>query len=95
MPAYVVVNVKVEDPVRYEEYRRLAPASIAAYGGRYLARGGRTEVLEGDWQPARFVILEFDSAARARAWLDSPEYAPVKRIRHETARTSMVVIEGV
>lgn len=94
MPAYVVVDVNVTDPIRYDEYKKLAPASIAAYGGKYLARGARVEVLEGTWNPARFVILEFESVARAKAWLESPEYAPARSLRHATATTNMIVVEG-
>ena len=95
MPAYVVVNVNVHDPKAYREYVRLAPPTIAAYGGCYLARAGRTEVLEGEWTPSRLVILEFDSAARAKEWLDSPEYSAVKHLRHRNATSDMVVIEGL
>ena len=95
MPAYVVVNVEVQDPVRYEEYKRLAPPSIAAYGGRYLARGGQVHVLEGGWTPKRLVILEFLDAARAKAWWDSPEYAAGKKLRQAAAKTDLVIIEGV
>jgi uncharacterized protein (DUF1330 family) len=94
MPAYVVVDVDVIDPVRYDDYKRLTPPSIAAYGGKFLARGGQVEVLEGTWQPGRLVILEFESAARAKAWLESPEYAPARKLRHATATTNMVLIEG-
>lgn len=95
MAAYLVVQIQVSDPVRYEDYKRLAPPSIDAYGGRYLARGGRTEVLEGSWSPARLVILEFPSAAQAKAWWASTEYAKAKALRHATAQTEMVLIEGV
>jgi uncharacterized protein (DUF1330 family) len=94
MPAYVVVDVDVTDPARYESYKRLAPPAIAAYGGKYLARGGPVEVLEGTWQPSRLVILEFENAERAKAWLESPEYAPARALRHATARTNMIVIAG-
>ena len=94
MPAYVVVDIDVTDPARYEEYKRLAPPAIAAYGGKYLARGGRVDVLEGTWQPGRLVILEFENAARAKAWLESPEYAPARAMRQASARTNMVVIGG-
>jgi len=89
-----VVQIGVDDPVRYERYKTLAPPSIAAYGGRYLVRGGPSELLEGEWQPARLVILEFPDAARARAWWSSPEYAPAKAIRQACARTEMLLIEG-
>jgi uncharacterized protein (DUF1330 family) len=95
MPAYVVVHVKVKDPVRYDEYKTLAPASIQQYGGRYLTRGGEVQVLEGDWVPQRLVLLEFPSLERARAWWDSTEYAAPKALRHATAATTMVALEGL
>lgn len=95
MSAYVIVDIHVNDPEGYEEVRRLTPATVAAFGGRYLARGGRTESLEGDWRPERLVILEFESIERAREWLESPEYQPIKAARHRCARTRMVVIEGL
>ena len=94
MPAYVVVQIDVEDPVRYAEYKRIAPPSIAAYGGRYVLRGGACEILEGSWLPPRLVVLEFASAERARAWWASPEYAPAKALRQASARTEMLLIEG-
>jgi uncharacterized protein (DUF1330 family) len=92
--AYIVVQITVQDPVTYEHYKVLAPASIAAYGGRYIVRGGSSEVLEGSWQPARFVVLEFPTAAQARAWWSSPEYAPAKAVRQRCAHTEMLLIEG-
>jgi uncharacterized protein (DUF1330 family) len=95
MSAYVIVDIDVTDPVRYETYRKMAPPAVAAYGGKYLARGGQTEVLEGDWQPKRLVILEFASVAQAKAWVDSPEYRPARELRHQAATSRMVVIEGV
>ena len=94
MPAYVVVQIAVEDPVRYERYKHLAPPSIAAYGGRYVVRGGACEILEGTWQPPRLVVLEFPTAAQARAWWNSPEYAPAKALRQQCAQTEMLLIEG-
>jgi uncharacterized protein (DUF1330 family) len=95
MPAYVVVEIAVHDAQTYERYKQLAPPSIAAHGGRYLARGGATEALEGTWNPPRLVILEFPTAQQARAWWDSPEYAPAKALRHASARTRMLLVEGV
>ena len=94
MPAYVVVQISVEDPLAYEQYKVLAPPSIAAYGGRYVVRGGRSEVLEGAWQPPRLVILEFPTRGQARAWWNSPEYAPAKALRQQCAQTEMLLIEG-
>ena len=95
MPAYVVVDIQVNDPEGYEDYKRLAPPSIAVHGGKYLAHGGRTEVLEGDWSPSRLVILEFDSIEQARKWVNSPEYSTARALRHKTAMTNMVVIQGI
>ena len=95
MPAYVIVDIDVHDPETYEEYKRLAPPAIAAYGGRYLARGGRTATLEGDWSPKRLVILEFPSLERAQQWWASAEYAEAKALRHRASRGGMVVVEGV
>ncbi len=95
MPAYVIVNVTVHDPARYEEYKRLATPSVPAYGGRYIARGGPVEVREGGWSPARLVILEFPTMDHARAWWDSPEYAPAKAVRQVCADTELVITEGL
>lgn len=94
MPAYVVVQIAIDDPADYERYKELAPPSIAAYGGRYVVRGGHNEVLEGTWHPARLVVLEFPSMERARAWWSSPEYAAAKGLRQRCARTDMLLIEG-
>ncbi|MEW6029269.1 MAG: DUF1330 domain-containing protein [Chloroflexota bacterium] len=95
MTAYVVVDINVTDPVGYEEYKRLAPSTIGIYGGKYVARGGRTETLEGDWVPSRLVILQFDSIEQAKAWHNSPEYREARELRYKTATSNMVVIEGV
>jgi uncharacterized protein (DUF1330 family) len=95
MPAYVLVEVEVHDAETYETYKKLAPASIAAYHGRYLARGGKVEPLEGDWAPGRLVILEFPTLEQAKAWWASPDYAHAKSMRQASARTQMIVIEGV
>jgi uncharacterized protein (DUF1330 family) len=95
MSAYVIVDIDVTDPQGYQEYIKLAPPTITAYGGKYIARGGKTEVLEGEWAPKRLVILEFENLERAKAWLESPEYHTPRQMRHRTATTNMVVIEGV
>lgn len=95
MTAYVIVDIHVIDAEGYEEYKNLAPAAVAKYGGKYLARGGRTEAFEGDWYPGRLVILQFDSIEAARKWLDSAEYAPARKLRHQYARSNMVVVEGL
>lgn len=94
MSALIIVDIEVTDPVRYEDYKRLASQSIAAHGGRYLVRGGASEVLDGDWTPRRLVILEFDSFEKARAWRASPEYGEAKKVREGCANSNMVVVEG-
>ena len=95
MPAYVIVDITVTDPAGYEEYQKLAPPAVAAYGGKYLARGGQVQTLEGNWAPTRLVILEFESAERAKQWLESPEYSAGRQLRHRTATSNMIVVEGV
>lgn len=95
MPAYVIADVEVTDPALYEEYRKGVPATIAAYGGRYVARGGAVEVLEGDWIPRRAVILEFPSVERVKAWYDSPEYRPLREIRRRASNSRLVIVEGM
>lgn len=94
MPTFVVVDISIHDPARYERYKVLAPPSIGKYGGRYAVRGGVTDTLEGKWEPHRLVILEFPSAERARAWWHSPEYAEAKALRQSCATTDMVLIDG-
>lgn len=95
MPAYAIVEVEIEDPEKYEEYKKLVPPLLEKYGARYLARGGRVETLEGDWKPGRLVVVEFPSLERAREWWASEEYRPAKRMRQEASRTRMVVVEGL
>jgi uncharacterized protein (DUF1330 family) len=94
MTAYVIVDIDVQDPENYKEYLRLAPPTVEHFGGRYLARAGKTETLEGEWHAKRLVILEFESIEKAKEWLYSEEYAPIKALRHKYAKTNMVVIEG-
>ena len=95
MAGYIIADVTVLDPQKYEEYRRQVPASLAPFGGRFLVRGGRTETLEGDWSPKRFVILEFPSIEAARSWWSSPEYGPARALRQRIARTELIAAEGV
>ena len=95
MSAYVIVDIDIIDQATYDEYKQLSPATVAAYGGKYLTRGGRTEIMEGEWLPKRLVILQFESVARARQWLDSPEYTAIKHLRHKATKTNMIVTEGV
>jgi uncharacterized protein (DUF1330 family) len=94
MPAYIIVDVTINDAVGYDAYKRLTQASLIPYEGKFVVRGGPTEILEGDWQPGRSVVLEFPSAKKARAWWASAEYAPAKAIRQRTASTQMILVEG-
>jgi len=95
MAAYVIADVEVLDSAGFEEYRQRVPATITAFGGRYLARGGATEVLEGSWAPKRCVILEFPDMERFRAWWSSPEYLPLRALRERTTRSHLVVTQGL
>jgi uncharacterized protein (DUF1330 family) len=94
MSAYVIVEIDVHDPVDYEEYKTQAHATVVAKGGKYIVRGGKTEVLEGDWQPKRIVVLEFPSMEQAKEWYDCEEYRGPRKIRHRTAKTNMILVEG-
>jgi uncharacterized protein (DUF1330 family) len=95
MAAYLIGNIEITDPAGYEEYKARVPATITAYGGRYLARAGALEVLEGSWVPQRAVILEFPSMAQLKSWYNSPEYRPLRQIRDRSTRSSLVAIEGL
>jgi len=94
MAAYVIVEVTITDHVEYEEYKKLTPAAIAAYDGKFVVRGAKTESLEGNWHPERIVVLEFPSVTRAKEWWNSSEYSKAKEIRQRSATTKMLVVEG-
>jgi uncharacterized protein (DUF1330 family) len=94
MPAYIVVDVTIHNAENYEDYKKLTPASIAAYGGKFIVRGSKTETLEGDWQPGRMVVIEFPTVERAKQWWASDEYAPAKALRQANAETKMILLEG-
>jgi uncharacterized protein (DUF1330 family) len=95
MAAYVIAQVEVTDPTVFEQYRREVPATLAAFGGRFIVRGGASETLEGDWQPKRLVIIEFPDRAAATAWWGSQAYAAPKALRQQSAHTQLLVVEGV
>jgi uncharacterized protein (DUF1330 family) len=94
MSAYVIGEVEVHDPQAYQEYAKGVPATIAQYGGRYLARGGAVDPKEGGWAPKRVVVLEFPSMAQAQAWYASPEYAPLLAIRLRAAKAKLLIVDG-
>ncbi len=95
MAAYLIADIDVKDPVAYEEYKKTAPASIAKYGGIYIVRGGRHEILEGNWKPTRLVILEFPSMEHLKRWYESEEYRPAKPLRLRNALSDLVLVEGL
>ena len=94
MSAYVVVNVDVHDPVRYKEYRRMVPLTIAAYGGRFLVRGPELHEMEGKWPRPRLVIVQFPDVDAAKRWWASPEYAEAKALRQSISDAELVIVEG-
>lgn len=95
MTAFLILDVKVTDPKNYEGYKQLAAPTVALYGGKYIVRGGQTETLEGDWVPNRIVVLQFENVERAKAWINSPEYAEARALRHRYAVSKAIVVEGM
>jgi uncharacterized protein (DUF1330 family) len=95
MPAYVIVETAIHDPEQYERYKAASPGAVAAGGGRFVARGGELAVLEGDWNPKRLVILEFEDLEAAKRWYASPGYQDVMKLRDGAADLNMVAVEGI
>ena len=93
--AYIFANVQVTNPAQYEEYKKFSGAAMKAHGAEVCVRGGKVEVLEGDWAPERVVLLKFPSVEAARAFYDSPEYSLARQAREGAAVMRMVLIEGV
>ena len=95
MPAYIIANIEVTDPERYETYKTLAEEAIAAHGGRYLVRGGDSNVVEGAFPGSRFVILEFPDRPTADTFVHAADYARARAAREGAAVMNMVVVEGL
>jgi len=95
MSAYILANVKVNNPAQYEDYRRLSTLAMKEHGAEVLVRGGKVTVLEGDWTPERVVLLKFPTPEAAQAFYDSPEYGAARQAREGIAIMRMVLIEGV
>jgi uncharacterized protein (DUF1330 family) len=95
MAAYVIANVHVKDPTPYADYRALVPGTLEKYGGRFLARGGAVERLEGECPIGRVVVIEFDSTEQARRWYHSEEYRAAKAIRTSASVGDLILVEGV
>lgn len=94
MKAYIIVDVTIENPALYEDYKKLTPASLEPFDGKFIVRGGTAEMLEGNWEPGRIVVVEFPSLEKAKAWWSSALYAPAKAIRQSASQTKMIVVEG-
>ena len=95
-PAYILVDTKITDPGAYEDYKAAAKPIAEQFGGVYLTRGGKMDIMQAElWDPTRIVLVKFPSMAAARAFLDSPEYAPVKSIRLTHSEATLLVLEGV
>ena len=95
MAAYLIYDAVVTDPQKYEHYKSLAPAAIAAYGGKYVVRGGKHESVEGDWKPNRMVMLEFPTYAKAQEFWNSPEYTAARKSREGAAVAKAVIVQGL
>jgi uncharacterized protein (DUF1330 family) len=95
MPAYMIVNLDVADPVAYEEYKTKVPVLVRKHGGKYLVRGGKFTILEGSWKPTRLVLFEVPNAGAAQALFDDPEYQPLKALRQRVSKTDAVVVDGL
>jgi uncharacterized protein (DUF1330 family) len=95
MAVYLIVNIQVRDLAAYATYRSGVSPLIHKHGGEYLARGGATEVIEGEWTPSRVVLLKFPDMAAVKAFLNDPEYQPLKDLRQGAAETQMFAVEGI
>lgn len=95
MAAYLIADVSVTDPEHYPDYVRLVPDTLEPFGGRFIARGGTIEPLEGGWLPQRLVVIEFPSLEQAKAWYHSTEYASAKELRQRYSDGRLIIVEGV
>jgi uncharacterized protein (DUF1330 family) len=95
MSAYVIVETDIHDPEQYEKYKAVSPGAVAAGGGRFVVRGGELAVLEGEWNPKRLVVLEFEDLEAVKRWYASPGYQEAKKLREGAADLNMVAVEGI
>ncbi|MEE9270162.1 MAG: DUF1330 domain-containing protein [Candidatus Krumholzibacteria bacterium] len=95
MAAYIIGEVEITDPEKYQEYIKVVPETIAAYGGTFRVRGGKAENLEGAWDPKRVIVLEFESMERAKEWWASDEYKNPKAMRQAASTARMIIVDGV
>ncbi len=95
MAAYFIVDLEVTDRDRFKDYAEAVPSTISAYGGRYLIAGGSVETIEGDWDPKRIIVIEFESLERAQEWWGSENYRELKELRRETSQAKILLVDGV
>ena len=95
MSAYVIIDVDVKDQEQYAKYMKAGAPTILAHGGKPLVRGGKTQVLEGAWQPKRMIVLEFKTVEEANTWWNSSDYQEAKKLRERAARANVVCVEGI
>lgn len=95
MSAYIIVEVEVKDPSRYEDYKKITPGTLKPFDGKFIVRGGKAELLEGNKEPERVVILEFETVEKAKKWWNSAEYKEAKKLRQSAAVSRMIVVEGL
>ena len=95
MAGYVIVEDRITNEAAYAEFREKVGATVEAHGGRFLVRGGETEVFQGEWRPERIVVIEFDSVERAREWLHSPEFSKIWEIGARSVNASVIIAQGV
>jgi uncharacterized protein (DUF1330 family) len=94
MSAYVIAEIEVTDPAAYEDYRKQVPGVVDKYNGKFIVRGGKIEPKEGGWTPKRIVVVEFPTLAQAQKWYDSPEYAPLIKLRQRASKGKLIIVEG-
>ncbi len=94
MAAYVIAEIDVTNPAGYEEYRKQVLGVVTKYGGRFIVRGGKVDSREGGWMPQRIVVVEFPSLTQAQKWYESPEYAPLIKLRQKASKGKLILVEG-
>ncbi len=94
MSAYIIADITIHDPERYNEYASLSPKFVEKHQGKYIVRGGEVDVIEGNWQPQRLVVVEFPSKEHAQAFLHDPDYQAAAALRHAATTSNLLVVEG-